>query len=88
MIIIKCLYYNWRNLWHYRQEQKVAHYRLMDVAACEDVKRTMTNAFLATVGLKVVDNHEDTVPWYIFLSKTQRNWVRQVSVHGFKVGLT
>jgi len=88
MIIIKCLYYNWRNLWYYRQERKVAHRRLMDVAACTDVKRAITDAFLATVGLKTVDNDKDAIPWYVFLSKTQRNWVRRVSIHGFRVGLT
>ena len=60
----------------------------MGIAACEDVKRTMTDACLATVGLKVVDNNKDIVPWYVFLSKAQRNWARRVSVYGFKVGLT
>jgi hypothetical protein len=63
----------------------------MDVASERDssgIKDALTNGCLATVGLKVVEDDADTVPWYIPLSRVQKSWVEQVSRHGYKVGLT
>ena len=63
----------------------------MDVASArsqDSIKDALTNGCLATVGLKVVSDDKDTVPWYIPLSKLQKSWVEQVSKHGYKVGLT
>ena len=61
-------------------------------AACNDdpinnIRRALTNAMLATVGLTTVDDDKDTIPWYIFLSSIQRSWIRQVSEYGYKIGL-
>jgi hypothetical protein len=54
----------------------------------EDGKKMLTNSVLATVGLKVVEDGKDTVPWYILLSAKQKSWVKTVAGHGFKAGLT
>lgn len=87
--MIRVIYYNWRNLWYYRQERKIGHHHLMDIVIPDgDTQRAMADAFLATVGLKIVDDKKDAIPWYILLSPIQRNWIRKVSEYGYKVGLT
>jgi len=53
----------------------------------EDSKRALTDAFLATVGLQTVDKDEDTVPWYIPLSRSQKQLASTVSEYDYKVGL-
>lgn len=86
--IFRIIYYNIRNLTYYHQEREIAHSRFMDVATYgNDGRRALTDAVLATVGLKTVDNDKDAVPWYIILSTMQKSWVQQASDQGFKVGL-
>lgn len=86
--MFKFFYYVYRNLVYYRKERQIKHSRMMDVAMSNDTKRTMTNAFLASVGLKVVDDECDRVPRYIPLSKIQKSWAKTASEYGYKVGLT
>lgn len=89
--MLRWIYYTYRNLIYYRIQRQVGHQRVMDLAATrelDDIKNALTEGLLATVGLKIVERDEDTVPWYIPLSKLQKSWVEQVSRHGYKVGLT
>lgn len=87
--MIRIIYYNWRNLWYYRRKREIAHHHLMDIVVHDnDARRLLTDACLATVGLKTVDDKKDTVPWYILLSAAQRSWIRKVSKYNYKVGLT
>ena len=84
------IYYNYRNLTYYREARQISSIHLVNIQAPQTlagVRLQMTNAFLATVGLTVVDRDEDTVPWYVLLSKVQRSWVRTVAKYGYKVGL-
>lgn len=83
--MLKILYYNWRNLVYYRQEQLIDRRRMTNIAA--GGRRAITDAVLATVGLKTVDGDKNQLPWYILLSKIQKSWVSQANEHGFKVGL-
>jgi hypothetical protein len=88
--MLKFIYYTIINLAYYNKEREVEHSRLMEVAAARGVKGTqdaVTSVFLAKVGLKIVENDMDTVPWYIPLSRTQRRWIKTVSKYGYKVGL-
>ena len=90
-MIIKIVYYTYRNLIYYRIPRKISSSRLMDVTSshtAEDIKHSITNSCLATVGLKVAISDDDTIPWYIPLSKIQKDWIKLVSEHGYKVGLT
>lgn len=74
---------------YYRKERDITYERLMNIATHDnDAKRAFTDAVLATVGLKTVDDDQDIVPWYIILSRIQRSWVKKASEHGYKVGLT
>ena len=85
------IYYTFRNLIYYRKQRDIGHSRIMEVASEreeEGIKNALTNSCLATVGLKVVEDDKDTIPWYIPLSKIQKSWVERVSNHGYKVGLT
>ena len=89
--MIKFIYYTYRNLVYYRKERVIDHRRVMDIATAnkgDDVKRTFTDACLATVGLMVVETDVDAVPWYMPLSRIQKSWVRQANEHGYVVGLT
>ena len=87
--MIRIIYYTWRNLWYYRRTRNIAHTHLMDMTIHDnDARRALTDACLATVGLKTVNDKKNTVPWYILLSTTQRSWIRVVSKYNYKVGLT
>lgn len=89
--MFKFIYYTWRNLVCYRHERsvdgKTINQLLLEDDMCE-VKIAMSNAFLSTVGLKVVTDASDQIPWYIPLSKIQKEWVATVTKHGYMVGLT
>lgn len=86
--MIKWIYYSYRNLVYYRKQRKISHQRLMAVVnQSTNTKDTITDAMLATVGLKIVDSDEDKVPWYIPLSKIQKSWVNKTAEFGYKVGL-
>jgi len=54
----------------------------------KDIKDTLTITMLAIVGLKIVDDKKDMIPWYIPLSSVQRSWVNTVHKNDYKVGLT
>lgn len=89
--MFRWIYYVFRNLIYYRVQRPVGNHRIMTIASArstDDIKDALTEGLLATVGLKIVEDDADTVPWYIPLSKVQKSWVEQVSRHGYKVGLT
>lgn len=83
MIIFKIAYYTYRNLVYYR-----VHRPIDRVLSTGNFRLDLTNNMLASVGLKVVSDDSQVVPWYIPLSRIQRDWIRDVSQYGFKVGLT
>jgi hypothetical protein len=88
--MLKFIYYTIINLAYYNKEREVEHSRLMEVAAARGAKEigdAITSVYLAMVGLKIVENDMDTVPWYIPLSRTQKNWIKRVKEYGYKVGL-
>lgn len=88
--IVYFLYYTYRNLVYYKKMRKVDHSRHIKLDKAEDTssaKDELTSLCLASLGLKIVDNEFDTIPWYIPLSKKQKKWLKMVSDFGYKVGL-
>lgn len=85
------LFYNYRNLTRFRVA--LPHpcgdrmRRAIASGTIDVMKRHITDAYLATVGLRVVDENCDTVPWYIYLTRIQREWVKAVGQYGYKAGL-
>ena len=96
-LMLEFIYYSILNLCYYHKQRQIPHRMgnrmLLDIAACkgenalEQMRKAITNAFLATAGLRIVDNDADTIPWYMPLSAAQRSWIKHVSKDGYKVGL-
>ena len=89
--MFRWIYYTYRNLTYYRIERAVGYFRVMDITSertLDGTKEALTNGCLATVGLQVVKNDRDIIPWYIPLSKIQKSWIERASEYGYKVGLT
>lgn len=85
------VYYTFRNLWYYRMPREIDPEHAGNIVrpnfGIDGVKRSFTDAVLAAVGLQTVDDDADTVPWYIPLSRAQKNIIQSVSKFGYKVGL-
>lgn len=86
---ISWLYYTCLNLIYYRVERchSLSLHGIKKLDNVSDSRLYVTNCFLATVGLKVVDEDRDIVPWYVPLSKCQKGWICIVKEYGYKVGL-
>jgi hypothetical protein len=62
----------------------------MDVAATRnivDAKRCLTDVLLVSAGLCTVDDDNETIPWYMPLSRLQKDRIKMVTPYGYKVGL-
>jgi hypothetical protein len=53
----------------------------------QELNYRLTTKFLATVGLKIIESESDKVPWYIPLSKIQKDYISMVGKKGYKVGI-
>ncbi|HJT34007.1 MAG TPA: hypothetical protein VJ783_18320 [Pirellulales bacterium] len=88
--IISTAYRSCRNLVYYRRARRIPVGFATQIErgeSIEDIRRALTDALLATVGLKTVDSDADCVPRYIPLSTLQKSWVQTVTPFGYKVGL-
>ena len=87
---MKILYYTIRNLFYYNKQRKINQQRYNEMLRARGTgtfKDKLTEAMLASVGLKVVEDDKEKIPWYIPLSRIQKIWIEQVKKHGYKVGL-
>lgn len=82
-IILKFIYYTYKNLIYYRHERSISSF---DLSTQNDFKYHITNAMLETVGLKISENGNE-IPWYIPLSAIQKSWIKKVKEYGYKVDL-
>lgn len=89
--MLDAIFISIRNLTYYRISRQLDSSFVGQVKKCEGdtegLQKVITDAYLATVGLKTVAADEETIPWYIFLSKQQKFWIKTVSAYGYKVGL-
>lgn len=89
------IYINYRHLVYRRREgplvATIDQINNLHRAANNDdlasAKRITTDLFLGTVGLKIVNDVEDTVPKFVWLTSCQKSWIKTVSQYGYLVGI-
>jgi len=80
------VYYTCVNLCYYRKS-RLEEWSKFKSQELEDIKSEVTSRFLDSVGLKIVEESKNNIPWYIPLSRKQKDWIKTVNDKGFKVGL-
>lgn len=90
--MINIFYYTVKNLIYYRKERLDIPVYIDSLESAYgsnavESRRILTNIMLGSVGLKVIDSIEESIPWYIPLSKIQKSWIDKVSKFGYMVGL-
>ena len=79
--MFKFLKYNFLNFfWYY----KVRNVDIPDFKKCADIRLSITNVMLNSVGLMVSD---DSIPWYVYLSNIQKKSIGMAAQYGYKASL-
>lgn len=85
---LNVVYWSIRNWARYRRtrDRKLPTRRVHPISG-DDARKYVSEVFLLTVGMRIVDNDHDIVHPDIYLTPIQREYKCMVEEYGFKVGL-